>query len=96
MRGFDLTENFALLDDIPVLDDPNPHLSPKSKYLSREMTAWSYSALKNLFDGDGEHALYLREADHRAVFFYYGGRCWLVTCAPGRDMSVAAPELVED
>jgi len=95
-QRFDLTEDFALLDDIPVLDDPNPHLSRRSKYLSREMTAWSYSSLRDLFDGDEEYALYMREADHRAVFFHHADRCWLVTLAPGRDMSIAAPEIVED
>lgn len=50
--------------------EKSSNLSPRSSYLSREMTTWSYRALKTLFEGNEEFALYMREADHKAVFFY--------------------------
>lgn len=79
-----------------TLEDPNPHLSPRSKYLSREMTTWSYQSITDLFEGNEEFALYMREADHKAVFFYAHGRCWMMVRSPGTRMSSAAPEIVED
>lgn len=79
-----------------MTDDPNPHLSRRSKYLSREMTTWSYSALKDLFEGSEEFVLYMQEADHHAVFFYEHGRCWLYTQTPRGEFHQVAPELIED
>jgi len=76
--------------------EKNSNLSPRSSYLSREMTTWSYRALKTLFEGNEDFALYMREADHKAVFFYAHGRCWLMVRNPRPEINAAAPELVED
>ncbi len=76
--------------------DRNPNLSPRESLLSREMEAWSYQSLKTLFEGNEEFALYMREADHKAVFFYAHGRCWLMVRNPSPELHTAAPELVED
>ena len=78
------------------MNKANENLSPRSKYLSREMTTWSYRALKDLFEGNEEFALYMREADHKAVFFYAHGHCWLMTRNPSPEINAAAPEVVED
>lgn len=60
------------------------------------MTEWSYQSLRDLFQGNDEYALYMREADHKAVFFSAHGRCWLATLSPAVEMNIAAPEVVED
>lgn len=78
------------------MNDPNPDLSPRSKYLSREMAAWDYSAIESLFEDDENFALYMREADHEAVFFHAHGRYWLYTRYPSAEFDQAAPEVVED
>jgi len=78
------------------MNDPNRHLSPKSKYLNREMTAWDYDVLEELFDGDENFALYLEEADHEAVFFHAHGRFWLFNHLPTTEVRKAAPEVIID
>ena len=71
-------------------------LSPRPSTLRRDMTAWSLSALKSLFDGDEEFALYVTEADHEAVFFHHDDRCWLFCRPPSSGWDQAAPEVIED
>jgi len=78
------------------MSDPNPHLSPKSKYLNREMTAWDYGAIKRLFEGDEDFALYAEEADHEMVFFWANDRFWLFSRAPKVSWDDSAPEIVTD
>jgi len=71
-------------------------LTSRPSSLSREMVQWSYSALRELFDGDDQFALYATEADHEMVFFYAHGRCWLWSRPPSDGWSQAMPEVVED
>ena len=78
------------------MDDPNPHLSPKSKYLNREMTAWDYDAIKRLFEGNEDFVLYAEEADHEMVFFWANDRFWLFSRAPKVNWDDSAPEVVVD
>lgn len=78
------------------MNDPNPHLSPKSKYLNREMTAWDYDAIKRLFEGNEEFVLYAEEADHEMVFFWANDRFWLFSRAPKVSWDDSAPEIVTD
>lgn len=78
------------------MSDPNPHLSPRSGYLNRIMTTWSYDDLKGLFEGDENFALYLNEADHEAVFFQAHGRFWLFNHLPTTEVHKAAPEVIID
>lgn len=98
VRQMDISDGFELIERVPTrrLEDPNLNLSDRSAYLSREMTTWSYSALADLFEDDEEYALYMREADHKAVFFHAHGRCWLMVRTPAAEMSKVSPELVED
>lgn len=77
-------------------DGPNPHLSPRSSYLKREMTAWSYEDLKQLFDGDKNFALYVDEADHEAVFFHAHERFWLFNHLPTTEVHKSAPTVIMD
>lgn len=76
--------------------DPNPDMTRRSKYLNRQLHTWSYDALKRLFDGDRDFALYMTEADHEAVFFHAHGRFWLFCRPPVGGWDQAMPELVED
>lgn len=78
------------------MSEPNPHLSPRSRYLNREMATWSYDDLKALFEGDENFALYLNEADHEAVFFHAHGRFWLFNHAPTSEIHSSAPEMIID
>lgn len=76
--------------------ETNPTLTPRSKYLRREMTEWSYRQLVDLFKGDTNFALYMHEADHHGVFFYEHGECWMMCQDPTGNFDQAAPEVVED
>lgn len=78
------------------MNDPNPHLSPKSRYLNREMTAWDYDAIKRLFGGNEDFVLYAEEADHEIVFFWANDRFWLFSRAPKVSWDDSAPEIVTD
>jgi hypothetical protein len=78
------------------MNDMNPHLSPKSKYLNREMTAWEYDAIKQLFEGTEDFALYAEDAAHEMVFFWTNDRFWLFSRAPKVSWDDAAPEIVID
>jgi len=78
------------------MNDLNPHLSPKSKYLNREMTAWEYDAIKQLFEGNEDFALYAEEADYEMVFFWANDRFWLFSRAPKVSWEDTAPEIVID
>lgn len=71
-------------------------LTPRPSTLRRDMTTWSYAALKDLFDGTDEFALYVTEADHEAVFFHAHDRPWLFCRPPSSGWDQAAPEVIED
>lgn len=73
----------------------NPNMS-RAPSLDREMVAWEYDDLLDLFDGNTDFALVCDSADHRAVFFWADGHHWLFTEAPKQPWSQAAPEVIED
>jgi len=78
------------------MNDPNPNLTPKSKYLNREMDTWNYEAIKSLFEGNEDFVLYAEEADHKMMFFWTNDRFWLFSRAPKVRWDDSAPEIVTD